>query len=434
MLKEQNAEQIRHLNSVTAQIQNKSDRLMNYFLGGYFIIGLLLAFFYDTWLVALGVGGLSLIAYYSSKYILPESTLYQYVLSTVLGIFMAQFIYQMHGMFEMHFIAFISSAMLIAYQNWKLQIPLTLVVVIHHAVFGYLQFIGFDKIYFTQLEYMSLQTFIIHALLAAAVFIICGLWAYRFRKQTIIHLGQSFEIGRLQIAEAQKTELMKVNSALDKFVYSVSHDLRAPLTSMLGVINISESITEQEPVREQLGMVKESIKKLDGFILDILDYSRNSRMEVKKEEINFKEILKDISNNLKFMGDNNRRVDIKYNVSNGVLFLSDKRRLGVVLNNLISNSIRYQNPGADIPYVDINVCVSESEVYIKIKDNGIGISKENQPKIFDMFYRVSENSVGSGLGLYIVKETIDKLNGNINVESEEGQGTVFNISIPNSKN
>jgi len=227
---------------------------------------------------------------------------------------------------------------------------------------------------------------------------------------------------------------MKANSALDKFVYSVSHDLRAPLTSMLGVVKISESITQQQPVREQLGMVKESIKKLDGFILDILDYSRNSRMEVKKEEINFKEILNDITNNLKFMGDSNRKVDIKYNVSNGVLFLSDKRRLGVVLNNLISNSIRYQNPEADIPYIDINVHVSASEVSIKIKDNGIGISKEHQPKIFDMFYRVSENSVGSGLGLYIVKETIDKLKGQINVESEEGKGTIFNISIPNSKN
>src|SRR5688500_6024638 len=192
MQKEQNSELTKHLDLVTTQIQNKSDRLMNYFLAGYFVIGLMLAFFYDTWLVAVGVGGLSLIAYYASKYILPGSTLYQYVLSAVFGIFMAQFIYQMHGMFEMHFFAFISSAMLITYQNWKLQIPITLVVVLHHAAFGYLQFIGFDKIFFTQLEYMSLQTFVIHTLLAAAVFILCGLWAYHFRKYTIIHLQQSF--------------------------------------------------------------------------------------------------------------------------------------------------------------------------------------------------------------------------------------------------
>src|SRR6185436_15804910 len=151
-----NLDQLIQINEFTDQIKIKSDRLMNYFLISYFFGGIVLAFFYDTWLVAIGVGGLSLLAYYSAKSALPKSTLYQYVASTVLGVFMAQYIYQMHGLFEMHFVAFVGSAMLITYQNWKLQIPITLLVVVHHAIFGYLQFIGFDKIYFTQLDYMSL--------------------------------------------------------------------------------------------------------------------------------------------------------------------------------------------------------------------------------------------------------------------------------------
>src|ERR1700733_4267757 len=109
-----------------AQIKLKSDNLMNYFLIGFYISGLLLAFFYDTWLVAIGVGSLSLLAYLSTKLLLPGANAYQYILSTVFGIFMAQFIYQMHGLFEMHFIAFIGSAILVTYQNWKLQIPLAL--------------------------------------------------------------------------------------------------------------------------------------------------------------------------------------------------------------------------------------------------------------------------------------------------------------------
>src|SRR6185503_196020 len=120
-----------------------------------FLVGLGLAFYYDTWLIAIGVGGLSLAAYYSAKIALPNSNLYQYVLSTIIGVFMAQFIYQMHGLFEMHFFAFIGSAILITYQNWKLQIPLALVVIVHHASFGYLQYIGYDQIFFTQLEYMT---------------------------------------------------------------------------------------------------------------------------------------------------------------------------------------------------------------------------------------------------------------------------------------
>lgn len=86
------------------EVKERSDRLMNYFLICFFLVGLLLASYYDTWLIAFGVGGTSLLAYYSTKIALPNSTLYQYVLSIVLGIFMAQFIYQMHGMFEMHFL------------------------------------------------------------------------------------------------------------------------------------------------------------------------------------------------------------------------------------------------------------------------------------------------------------------------------------------
>jgi two-component system sensor histidine kinase/response regulator len=168
--------------TLISDVRERSDRLMNYFLTGYFIIGLVLAVFYETWLIAFGIGGLCLLAYYSTKLLLPESDLYQYVLSVVLGIFMAQYIYQMHGLFEMHFFAFIGSALLITYQKWKLQIPVTVVVLVHHAVFGYLQNTGLREIYFTQLDYFALQTFIIHILLAAVIFFICGLWAYQLKK------------------------------------------------------------------------------------------------------------------------------------------------------------------------------------------------------------------------------------------------------------
>src|SRR5882724_9844041 len=176
-----NTEQQQYAEALQLEVKKRSDRLMNYFLAMYFAGGLLFALYYGTWSIAIGVGGLSLIAYYSVKIMLPASHLSEYVLSVVLGIFMAQYIYQMHGMFEMHFFAFIASAILITYQNWKLQIPLAVVVIIHHAVFGYLQDVGFDKVYFTQLDYFSLQTFIIHVLLAAIVFFICGLWAYQLK-------------------------------------------------------------------------------------------------------------------------------------------------------------------------------------------------------------------------------------------------------------
>jgi signal transduction histidine kinase len=424
-----------HVKAFLHQIKVKSDRLTNYFLTCYFVGGFILAFFYDTWEVAAGVGSLSLLAYYMTRKLMPESNLYQYVASAVFGIFMAQYIYQMHGLFEMHFVAFIGSAMLITYQNWKLQIPLVLIVVIHHAVFGYLQYLGFDKIYFTQLEYMDIQTFIFHVVLAAVIFFICGLWAYHFKKYSEKHLELSFEVGRLQQEEVEKKELVKANMELDKFVYSVSHDLRAPLSSMAGVVVIAEEETQEPVVKENLNYLKGCIRKLDTFIGDILDYSRNSRTEIKKEEINFREVLQELTNNLKYMSANEeskKKINIEVDINENAKFLSDRSRLNVVLNNLISNSIRYQDPKATDPFVNIKIDTSDTEANIVVRDNGIGISRELHEKIFEMFYRVSESSVGSGLGLYIVKETVDKLQGRIMVESEPGIGTAFKIHIPNN--
>jgi len=203
-----------------AEAKKRSDVLMNYFLLGYFAMGLVFATFYGTWVIAIGVGGLSVIAYYSAKLALPGSDLYQYVLSVVLGIFMAQFIYQMHGLFEVHFFAFIASAVLITFQKWKLQIPLALTVFIHHAAFSYLQDTGFTKIYFTQLDYFEVQTFIIHILLTCAIFFICGLWAYQLKKYNQIHITQTLKVAELERealklqAQKQKAESLEERDAI----------------------------------------------------------------------------------------------------------------------------------------------------------------------------------------------------------------------------
>lgn len=429
------------------EVKRRSDRLMNFFLPGYFLLGLVFASFYDTWLIAIGVGGLCLVAYYSVKIILHESDIYQYVLSAVLGVFMAQYIYQMHGLFEMHFTAFIGSAILITYQNWKLQFPMLIVVVSHHATFGYLQNIGFENVYFTQLNYLELQTFIIHIAFSACIFFICGLWGYQLKKYNEMQILQSAEVSRLQkeallsaerkrneeVLQLSNNELIKSNQELDKFVYSVSHDLRAPLTSMLGLIDISEDGNEDPFIAKNLGLLKASINKLDGFIGDILNYSRNSRLEVTMEEINFQEMIEGIISDHRYMNRDKRNVDITINVSNDATFISDRHRLNIILNNLISNAIRYQNPKSTNPFINIKVESTDIETAIVIEDNGVGVKKELQSKIFEMFYRVSQSSEGSGLGLYIAKQAIEKLNGRIDLVSELGKGTSFAVRLPNTK-
>ncbi|MES2778355.1 MAG: PAS domain-containing sensor histidine kinase [Bacteroidota bacterium] len=235
----------------------------------------------------------------------------------------------------------------------------------------------------------------------------------------------------LETIKSSNEELKKTNAELDKFVYSATHDLRAPLSSMKGIISFIEAETSDPLLREDIGLLKASVNKLDSFILDILDYSRNTRMEVEKEVIDFEELLNDSISNIKFMSAGNSNIDIKFHVIDDGAFYSDKGRISIILNNLISNAIRYSDPQSTKSFVEINVVHSNGNATISIKDNGVGIKTENHQKIFDMFYRVSKKSVGSGIGLYIVKETIEKLNGSITLESELGEGTTFNISIPN---
>jgi methyl-accepting chemotaxis protein len=166
------------------EINAKSDRIMGTAIFLYFGFGLVLSMFYGTFFLAASVGGLCLAAYFLARFLLPDRRLYQYVMSAVLAIFSAQFIYQMHGLFEMHFFFFVGSALLITYRNWKLIIPLLLITVIHHAAFAWLQYKGMKEIYFTQLDYMDLQAFIFHAFLAAVIMGICGYWAFDLERAT----------------------------------------------------------------------------------------------------------------------------------------------------------------------------------------------------------------------------------------------------------
>jgi PAS domain S-box-containing protein len=196
-------------------VTRRSDRLMNYSLGAYFLLGVVFASFYGTWLTGFGFGGLLLAIYYSAKATLQVSCLYQYVLSVVLGLFLAQFVYQMHGMIEMYFFAFIGSALLITYQNWKLQLPMLAVVLLHHALLGHLQGTGQTGVLFSQLNYFNVQTSVIHILLTMSIFLICGLCAFQLHRYHEIQLQQAGQLAllqedaRLSMVRQKNTEAME---------------------------------------------------------------------------------------------------------------------------------------------------------------------------------------------------------------------------------
>ncbi|TAF65575.1 MAG: PAS domain-containing sensor histidine kinase [Cytophagales bacterium] len=232
---------------------------------------------------------------------------------------------------------------------------------------------------------------------------------------------------RLQI---QNDELQHINAELDRFVYSASHDLRSPLSSLLGLINLTRlEIENTDEVKSYLALMEKSIKKLDGFIRQITNHSRNIRLEITKNEINFKELIDEIWESMHFM-ELEKKIRKIIEIDQNTPFYSDEYRLNIILSNLISNSIKYIDRYKEDSYLKVLVKVTAEKTLIAIEDNGQGISKEHLPKIFDMFYRANQESEGSGLGLYIVKEIVEKLKGKIEIQSILGEGTIVNLTIP----
>ncbi len=227
-------------------------------------------------------------------------------------------------------------------------------------------------------------------------------------------------------------DLEKVNSELDSFVYRVSHDLRAPLTSILGLINLLKIESDQEKQNYYIDLQEKSVKKLDNFIQDIINLSRNSRQELMIEKIDFSELIKYILEG-QYFSDYANAIEKRVNIDESGEFYTDRKRLGIILNNLISNGIKYCDLRNENPFIEINVNADEDSTIIEISDNGIGISDDHLNKIFTMFYRAHQDNSGSGLGLYIVKETIDKLYGSVSVKSQLRQGSKFTVKLPNLK-
>lgn len=236
-------------------------------------------------------------------------------------------------------------------------------------------------------------------------------------------------ISDLRAAETQLAEknrqLEQANTELDNFVYSISHDISAPLKTMQGLIHLSRV----DPGYNYLDKFENSIIKLDEFLVSIIKVAENKKHEIKNETVKLKELCREIVAEL-LLVENTRGLEVKLeNLDYEIK--ADKTRLKTVLNNIIANSMKYTNDVNDQqPYVKISSACNSSGLTIKIEDNGEGIEPEVQNQIFNMFYRGNEKSKGPGLGLYIAHQTVEKIGGQISVESVYGKGSVFTINLP----
>lgn len=240
-------------------------------------------------------------------------------------------------------------------------------------------------------------------------------------------IESAYEIydSRIQLI-SKNTELEKAYSELDKFVYSASHDMRSPLMSILGVVRLAKMEEHSANSLQYFDMIESSVLRLDEFIKNIIGYYKNNRIDLSLETIGLQDMIEGSISALPESQHSEWKIEIHQNAP----LVSDRLKLEIILHNLLSNAIKFKQAGK-VAEVSISANVDAHWVDIWIKDNGIGISPEDYEKIFRMFYRATNRNPGSGIGLYVTKDAVVRLNGNISVQSSPQEGSTFHIRFPN---
>ena len=250
------------------------------------------------------------------------------------------------------------------------------------------------------------------------------------KNEELVSLNREMSEAREDV-ESKNTELLKINTELDKFVYSISHDLRSPLLSIKGILQLI-------PLKDKLGdatvkflkMAEKSVNRLDQTIQEILDYSRNARLDLKLSTFSLVQMVEGIFADLRYA--NEYPVSFSLEISGSTNIQSDKYRMDTLLKNVIGNAVKYRNPDVQEHRVMVSISSKNNQHVIRVSDNGTGISDKSMPKIFDMFYRGSSSVSGTGLGLYICREIVVRLQGTVEVESALGKGSTFTLTVPSA--
>ena len=241
--------------------------------------------------------------------------------------------------------------------------------------------------------------------------------------------GLVLKLHDITAKKSKLKELEKTNQQLDQVIYKTTHDLKAPVMSAIGLIKLAERSTGEEKDK-YIGLVKNSLVKLDSLIEEMNNFFRNEKLAVQREKIEIRDLLNDAVSNLNSLLENSR-IQIYLKVEEKTELYTDSVRLKTIVGNILSNAVKYFDTRKAEPFIRINVSITEEICELRFTDNGIGIEEQYVDKIFDLFFRATTQSQGTGLGLFIVKDTIEKLKGTIEVESIPGQGTTFSITVPN---
>lgn len=239
----------------------------------------------------------------------------------------------------------------------------------------------------------------------------------------------------LKIVNNQKEELSKLNADKNRFISILAHDLRSPFNAILGfldILSMNKSKLDTNEAINHIDIINNSAKKTFNLLEDILTWGRanSGKIPYEPQKLNLKTICNEVVEYLQFTA-NTKAITINCYIENETPIFADKNMLNTVLRNLVSNAIKFTNTGGKI---DIYAEQNQFEHTITVSDNGVGIEPEILSKLFDISEKVTtegtENESGTGLGLLLCKEFIDKHKGKIWVESKAGKGSKFIFTIP----
>jgi len=229
------------------------------------------------------------------------------------------------------------------------------------------------------------------------------------------------------------SDLKAVNKNLESFAFRVSHDLLSPVNALKMLVSLIEEETREESTMEYIQMVKDRVSHLDQTIRNNLKNSKADYPELRFAKIPLEKTVAEaaeiFSNEIKTLG-----IHFQVNIKEHEAFFSDRFRLNTVLENLIGNAVKYHNKDVINKVIVVEGYSDGNSLKISVSDNGIGIAEMNQNRVFDKFFRESNSSEGYGIGLHIVKQTVEVLEGSINVKSAKGRGCCFILELKNFKN
>jgi signal transduction histidine kinase len=257
--------------------------------------------------------------------------------------------------------------------------------------------------------------------------------AHDYKKYLLAYgLNISVEKKNIKIIDQKNTELEKLNNELNSIIYAITHDFRSPILAVKGLIELVKMNLDMSPHLDfVLNSISKNIESLDNKIIDIYNFVKHSNVELQFSEVDLKEIFTEIFSAVQHVVD--YPIQLKIDIVELIPFYTDVYRLKIILNNLISNAIKYSVNRDNNAFVGLVARIDARQCSISVIDNGEGIPADLQKKVFEIYFRANNKTSGTGLGLFICTEALRKLNGTIELVSEPGKGSTFKVNLPNFK-